>query len=330
MSNSPERARTLGNSGASVSVIVVTFNSQSTLATCLNSIPPAVEVILVDQNSSDAGISVAHQVRPDARIIKAGANRGFGAGCNLGAANATGRVLVFLNPDASLGRDSLQILTDAVVNENALVGPTILDSAGNEQTRARNWSNMLMDLAGVFWPEKFALGVLARDVRPDHEVYRIGGKVPYVQGSCMAVSADSFWRAGGFDERYFLYYEEESLARRLASIGVSAHLEPRAVVTHIGKVSTSQTFRFAVSQQYRSRAILYSTYYSRPFAFLFVYSTWMLLRIMAIATPVRRVVGLRSSQDRMWYQSAAEGVINGWKGRIVNPPGDGADTERGV
>ena len=313
-----------------MSVIVVTFNSQSTLATCLNSIPPAVEVVIVDQKSSDATTSVAHQVRPDARIIMAGANRGFGAGCNLGAANATGSVLVFLNPDASLSRDSLEILTDAVVKRNALVGPTILDSAGNEQTRARNWSNMLMDLAAVFWPQKFALGVLARDICPDHEVYRTGGKVPYVQGSCMAVSAESFWQAGGFDERYFLYYEEESLARRLASIGVSVHLEPRAVVTHIGKVSTSQAFRFAVSQQHRSRAIFYSTYYPRAYAFLFVYAMWMLLRIMAIATPVRRVVGLRSSLDRMWYQSAAEGLINGWKGRIVNPPGAVADTERDV
>ena len=311
-----------------MSVIVVTFNSQSTLPTCLNSIPPAVEVVIVDQKSSDATTSVARQVRPDAKIIKAGANRGFGAGCNLGAANATGHVLVFLNPDASLGRDSLQILTDAVVDQNALVGPTILDSAGNKQTRARNWSNMLMDLVGVFWPEKFALGVLARDICPDDEVYRKGGRVPYVQGSCMAVSAESFWQAGGFDERYFLYYEEESLARRLASIGVSVHLEPRAVVTHIGKVSTSQIFHFAVGQQYRSRAILYSTYYPRPYALLFVYTMWVLLRIMAIGTPLRRAVGLRSSQDRMWYDSAAEGLINGWKGRISNPPGAVADTER--
>jgi N-acetylglucosaminyl-diphospho-decaprenol L-rhamnosyltransferase len=330
MSNSAEPARTLGNSGASASVVVVTFNSRSTLDTCLTSIPPAVEVIIVDQNSSDDTISVAHQVRPDAKIIRAGANRGFGAGCNLGAANATGSVLVFLNPDASLGRDSLRILTEAVVNENALVGPTILDSTGNAQTRARNWSNILMDLASVFWPHKFAVGVLARDIGPDHEVYRIGGEVPYVQGSCMAVSAENFWQAGGFDERYFLYYEEESLARSLASIGVSVCLEPRAVVTHIGKVSTSQSPLFAVGQQYRSKAIYYSTYLSRPSAFLFVHAMWMLLRIMAIATPVRRVVGLRPSQDRMWYHSAAEGVISGWKGRIVNPPGEAADAERGV
>ena len=330
MTDFPERARSIEDMHASVSVIVVTFNSQSTLATCLNSIPPAVEVIIVDQKSNDATISVAHQVRPDATIIRAGANRGFGAGCNLGAANATGQVLLFLNPDASLSCGSLHILAGAAVRQNALVGPKILDSAGNEETRARNWSNALMDLMGVFWPEKLALGILARDIRADHDVYRVGGKVPYVQGSCMAIGADTFWQAGGFDERYFLYYEEESLARRLSSIGVSVHLEPRAIVTHIGKVSTSQTFRFAVGQQYRSRAILYSTHYPRPYAFLFVCAMWVLLRIMAITTPVRRVIGLRSSQDGDWYLSAAEGLLNGWKGQIVNPPGAVADSEWGV
>jgi N-acetylglucosaminyl-diphospho-decaprenol L-rhamnosyltransferase len=320
MSNPLDRSQPLEKSSATVSVIVVAFNSQSTLASCLDSIPPAAEVIIVDQKSTDATISVAHQARPGATIIRAGANRGFGAGCNLGAANATGTVLVFLNPDASLGCDSLGILAEVVADRNALVGPTILDAMGNEQTRAGNWSNMLMDLAGVFWPKRFALGVLARDIPADQDVYRSGGQVPYVQGSCMAVSAESFWDAGGFDERYFLYYEEESLARSLASIGVFAYLEPRAVITHKGKVSTSQTPLFAVGQQYRSKAMLYSTYYPRVSACLFAWAMWSLLRMMAIATPVRRAVGLRSSQDRLWYRSAAEGVINGWRGRMVKPP----------
>ena len=107
----------------STSVIVVMFNSESTLDGCLNSIPSTAEVVLVDQCSNDASVSVANQIRPDAKLIKAGANRGFGAGCNLGAANATGDVLIFLNPDASLGRNSVEIFAEAALNEVALVGP---------------------------------------------------------------------------------------------------------------------------------------------------------------------------------------------------------------
>ena len=312
---------TKSNAPAPASIIVVTFNSESTLAACLDSIPSGTEVIIVDQNSSDASVSLAKQVRPDASIIKAGANRGFGAGCNLGAANATGKVLIFLNPDAFLGLDSLQILTQAVVNQNALVGPRIIDSAGNDQTRARNWSNMLMDFAEEFWPRKYALGILARDIPAEHDVYQTGGQVPYVQGACMAVSAENFWQAGGFDERYFLYHEEETLARSLASLGVSVRLEPRALITHVGAASTSQTPHFAVSQKYRSKALFYSTYYSRRCAFLFSYAMWGLLRIMALTTPLRSVIGPRASQDRFWYRSAASGMLSGWKGRIVEPPG---------
>src|ERR1700759_4120932 len=69
-------------SSPTTSVIVVMFNSELTLNDCLNSIPSTSEVVLVDQASSDASVSMARQIRPDARLISAGANRGFGAGCN--------------------------------------------------------------------------------------------------------------------------------------------------------------------------------------------------------------------------------------------------------
>ena len=79
-------------------MIVVAFNSESTLEECIHSIPSACELVLVDQCSTDASVCVANRIRPDIKVIKAGANRGFGAGCNLGAANATGEVLIFPEP----------------------------------------------------------------------------------------------------------------------------------------------------------------------------------------------------------------------------------------
>lgn len=143
-------------------------------------------------------------------------------------------MLIFLNPDASFGRDSVRILADTVLHRGALVGPRILDSAGNDATRARYWSRVRSDLAEVFFPTKS----VRREIPADQEVYRSGGQVPYVQGSCIAISAEHFWRVGGFDERYFLYHEEESLARSLEMVGLHVILGPRAVVTHIGGTST--------------------------------------------------------------------------------------------
>jgi N-acetylglucosaminyl-diphospho-decaprenol L-rhamnosyltransferase len=313
------------------SVIVVMFNSESTLDACLSSIPSTSEVVLVDNASTDASASMAVQIRPDAKLIRAGANRGFPAGNNLGAANATGEVLIFLNPDASFDRDGVRILADTVVNKGAMVGPRILDSAGNEATRARYWSRVWSDLAEIFFPTRLVKSRLprsiGRDMPPDQEVYRSGGQVPYVQGCCIALSAEHFWRIGGWDERMFLYHEEEALARSLEMVGVPVILEPRAIVSHIGGVSSSQYPDFSAHQYFRSKALVYRGHYSTPVTLVAGIAFWSVLQAMAVLTPIRKLIGLRADRERSWYRAAATGVISGIRTtgyrtgrRIVMPP----------
>jgi N-acetylglucosaminyl-diphospho-decaprenol L-rhamnosyltransferase len=302
------------------SVIVVMYNSASTIEACLRSVPDECEVVLVDQCSSDDSIDNAKSARPDATLIRAGSNRGFGAGCNLGAANATRDVLIFLNPDATLGPHAVSRLVSRVRRENALVGPKIIDEQGRDQTRARYWSRISSDLGEVFLPTSLTRRFLNRDIPQGDTVYRSGGRVPYVQGACMAVRSDDFWVAGGFDERLFLYHEEEVVAQRLRSIGVPVYLEPAAVVTHIGARSTSQVRDFAAGQYYRSRVLCSLTYSPKYVAIPGALALWWLLTIMAILTPLRKVVGLRADKGRSWYRTAAAGVIAGLLGRTAEPP----------
>lgn len=322
---------TIQQSLPTTSVIVVMFNSESTLDACLSSIPSTSEVVLVDNASTDASASMAVQIRPDAKLIRAGANRGFPAGNNLGAANATGEVLIFLNPDASFDRDGVRILADTVVNKGAMVGPRILDSAGNEATRARYWSRVWSDLAEIFFPTRLVKSRLprsiGRDMSPDQEVYRSGGPVPYVQGCCIALSAEHFWRIGGWDERMFLYHEEEALARSLEMVGVPVILEPRAIVSHIGGVSSSQYPDFSAHQYFRSKALVYRGHYSTPVTLVAGIAFWSVLQAMAVLTPIRKLIGLRADRERSWYRAAASGVISGIRTtgyrtgrRIVMPP----------
>jgi GT2 family glycosyltransferase len=92
-----------------ISVVIIAFHSGPALARCLDSLPPGVEVIVVDNGGTeqeDAG---------RARVIEPGANIGFAAGCNLGAAEAGGDVLVFLNPDTVVDPDALQQRLSALV-----------------------------------------------------------------------------------------------------------------------------------------------------------------------------------------------------------------------
>jgi len=297
------------------------FNSAPTLPRCLTSIPADCEVILVDQQSSDSSISTAMQHRPDARLIRAGSNRGFGAGCNLGAANATADLLIFLNPDAEFqSPQAVEILSECAARNDALVGPRILDAFGNDETRARLWSRPSADLAEVFFPTRFAVGRLRRDVPRSSAVYTDGGSVAYVQGSCIALSARNFWRVGGFDERFYLYQEEEVLARRLHEVGVDVRVEPRAVITHVGGCSTSQFPEFSAGQYYRSVALSYVLFHRKLVALLTISALWVALRLMAVSTPLRVVIGLRSEKDGAWYRAAASGLLSGLRRRMVDPP----------
>lgn len=302
------------------SVIVVTYNSADTIETCLKSIPPNCEVLVVDQSSSDNSVAIAKAFRRDAVVLSAGSNRGFGAGCNLGAANADSDVLVFMNPDASFAEGAIHALVHRVRAGDALVGPRIVDEDGFHQTRARFWSTPLSVLGEVCLPTPLTNLFLQRDIPGDYAVYRYGGPVPYVQGTCMAISADKFRLAGGFDERLFLYHEEELLARRLEDIGVPAVLEPKAVITHLGARSTSQVRDFAARQYYRSAALTVMARHRHGVAIPTVIALWLLLTMMAILTPLRTRLGLRAEKGFSWYRSGAAGAVAGLFGRVVQPP----------
>jgi GT2 family glycosyltransferase len=136
----------------------------------------------------------------------------------------------------------------------------------------------------------------------------------------MAISAENFWRVNGFDERLFLYREEEVLALSLQKIGVGVFLEPRAVISHIGGKSTSQYRDFSANNYYRSEALFYLMRYPRPVAVTAIIALWVTLMAMAALTPIRRPIGLRADKGYHWYRAAAAGVISGWRRQIVEPP----------
>lgn len=303
------------------SIIVVMFNSASTLPYCLESIPADCELILIDQQSSDSSVQTALQYRPDAKLIKAGNNRGFGAGCNLGAANATSEVLIFLNPDAAFhSPESVKILSESVIQNNVVAGPRILDTVGKDRTRARYWSWPVADIVDVFSPNALIVGRLLRDIPQTDCVYTEGGEVAFVQGSCMAVSAANFWRVGGFDERFYLYQEEEVLARRLLDIGVKNRLEPSAVITHVVGCSTSQFPDFSAGQYFRSLALFLILFRRKLVAFPTIAALWIVLQLMAVLTPLRKIIGWRSERGRSWYRAAAAGLVCGALRRMADPP----------
>ncbi|MHB8241788.1 MAG: glycosyltransferase family 2 protein [Solirubrobacteraceae bacterium] len=315
-----------------ITVVIVTYRSADVLAGCLASIPAAAEVIVVSQDAADDDVrGIARRERPDARVIASGRNRGFGAGCNLGAANANGEVVIFLNPDARFRPGCAERLAETTLaNGGTLTGPRILDSDGRDITRARNWSSPWTDAIDLLVPLKLQPGRWRRDIPPHEQVYEQGGAVPYVQGACMAVGRERFAKLGGFDEELFLFGEEEYLALRLTHEGLSAMLEPRAVATHAEHTSLAKTPGFAVEQYHRTRALSYRRNRSCSDVGLAIGALRSLplvtvLLFLLVSSPIRTTVGVyRPVENAAWCRAALRGLLAG----LLRQPVSGPDPAR--
>lgn len=315
-----------------ITVVIVTYRSADVLAECLASIPAAAEVILVSQDAAEDEVrAIADHQRPDARLIASGRNRGFGAGCNLGAANATGEVVIFLNPDARFRPGCAERLAEtALANGGTLTGPSILDSDGQDITRARNWSTPWTDAVDLLVPLKLQPRRWRRDIPPGEQVYEHGGAVPYVQGACMAVGRERFAKLGGFDEEMFLFGEEEYLALRLAHEDLPVMLEPRAGITHAEHTSLAKAPSFAVEQYHRTRALNYRRNrecddIGLTIGMLRCLPLVAVLLFLLASSPIRTTLGrYRPVENAAWCRSALRGLMAG----LLRQPVSGPDPAR--
>jgi hypothetical protein len=220
----------------SVSVVIVNWNGGPGLLDCVASVAgeatPAREVILVDNAASDGSTAAARTRFAAVRIVETGANLGFAAGANRGAAVARGDVLVFVNPDACLLPGALGLLVDALlrVPRAGIAGGGLVDERGRWQPGAARFGpvrHLLLDTT----PGRFA----ARLRRAPHPV-------DWVYGTFMAVRRDLFQQLGGFDPRYFVYGEDLDLCYRAGRVGARTIHVPQARALHGAHPSAAERF----------------------------------------------------------------------------------------
>lgn len=217
---------------------MVTHASSSTLRTCLEALPVARlhGVVVVDNASPDDSAAIARRV-PGVVVVEQ-ANTGFGAGCNTGIAALGGAELVLLlNPDATVAeRDLLALVAHLDARPRcALVGPRLWRD-GTPLTSGGRPAGLLTELRLVA-PAALARHLPDRRLPPDRA---LTGPVGYVEGACFLVRAEDLRGAGGFDEAFFLFYEELDLARRLALRGRTVELLATASAQHRSAVSREQ------------------------------------------------------------------------------------------
>jgi N-acetylglucosaminyl-diphospho-decaprenol L-rhamnosyltransferase len=235
------------------SIIIVACDSGRLLADCIASVLDSsvpVQVIVSDNASSDGSIEAIQTRWPELRLLRNGTNLGFGAACNRAAIQARGDSLLFLNPDCRVEADTVARLRAHGDARTGVLGASIIGTDGNPEPASRRRDPLmhraLMTATGL---ARFELrwSALAGANLPENLAASALEDVEAVSGALMFVPRVAFERIGGFDEKYFLHFEDIDLCRRSRDMGLRVACANDVRVMH-AKGTSSRTRPFFVAR----------------------------------------------------------------------------------
>jgi N-acetylglucosaminyl-diphospho-decaprenol L-rhamnosyltransferase len=245
-------------------IVIVNWNGGGVLHACLASMADADttgfsigRVVVVDNASTDASIDGLDAGDPRVTLIRNTTNRGFAAACNQGARNSEADYLLFLNPDTRLHRDSLStpiaFLDQPDRADVGICGVRMVDASGGTVPSSRRFPTLRgaigeMTRLGRVWPAVFPPLVLPPP-QGDAPV-----EVDQLIGAFFLIRRSLFDALNGFDEQFFVYYEEVDVSYRAKQRGYRSMYLPAASVFHYGGYSSGQAVAFRTYHALRSRA----------------------------------------------------------------------------
>jgi GT2 family glycosyltransferase len=235
-----------------LSIVIVNWNAKKQLWDCLNSIEKIErknfkleKVIVVDNASVDNSIELIEvdEFNFPLQIIKNSTNKGFGAACNQGATVCHSNYLLFLNPDTRLFENSLWVpvgLMEQKGNEGiGVLGIQLIEESGKIQRSCarfptlKNFINVILGLSKI--APKFFPGLALLEW--DHADSRF---VDQIMGAFYLIRSDVFNSLHGFDEDYFIYFEELDLSLRAYKAGFKSYYCVDASAFHKGGGTSEQ------------------------------------------------------------------------------------------
>jgi len=272
-------------------IVIVNWNSGDQLRRCLESMNKIDtrsfnlgSVIVVDNASRDHSADSLSSDRISLRVIRNESNRGFAAACNQGARKSGADYLLFLNPDTRLLPNSLTVpisfMQEPANTTIGICGIQLLDEEGNVSRNCVRFPTPGRVLAMIFglqrlMPHRFPQLLM---VDWDHSANR---DVDQVMGAFYLVRGELYRELGGFDERFFVYYEEVDFAWRAKQLGWRTHYLSTAQAFHKGQGTTKSVSEIAFFYLLRSRVL----YMAKHFGSLYAFSIFVL---MATVEPLTR------------------------------------------
>ncbi len=272
------------------SVVIVTYNSAEVVGPCIRSVKGGcrsgndVEVIVVDNASTDTTVEIVAKEFPDVVLIRNPSNEGFAAGANAGAKKGHGDFFVFLNADVEIGDGFFEELSRRFGNDQsvAIVGTAITDLHGRRQRSCWREPSLFTVAAEALLPYELAVRLVTLNPKSRNDV-------PMVSGAALAVRSSVFRALGGFDERFFMYYEDADLCLRARQAGKRVlYTDGTAVKHHVSQSFGGDLTDFFL-HVYTSKMKFFQIHHPVLMA---VMVRWLVILGIAIRVPLYGIAGL--------------------------------------
>jgi N-acetylglucosaminyl-diphospho-decaprenol L-rhamnosyltransferase len=297
-----------------LSIIIVNWNTKHQLRECIASIVTAKsksfvlsEVVIVDNASTDDSLLGVDQLGIKVTIIKNSENRGFAKACNQGAAVALGNYSLFLNPDARVMDGSLDKLMEFMATDAAkhigICGVRLLDECGFTQRHCARFPTLLTYLG-----QATGLNFFSQQLFPNHFMHEFdhlsSREVDQVIGAFFLVRHNVFNDLNGFDERFFVYFEELDFSLRAYQTGWRTFYLADAIGFHKGGGSSEQVKAHRLFYSLHSRLLYGFKHFPR-------YKAYLLILVTLLIEPCSRMILalFRRSWDDAKYTLQAYGML---------------------
>ncbi|WP_179953789.1 glycosyltransferase family 2 protein [Lentzea guizhouensis] len=246
------------NYGDGLGVVTVTYSPGETLAPFVDTLAKATtretRVILADNGSTDGVPEQVAAEREHVTFVPTGGNLGYGGGANRGVAALPADIgwILISNPDIEFLPGSVDALIDAASRwpRGGMFGPLIREPNGEIYPSARLLPSVGRGIGhalfAVVWPGNPWTRAYRQEQEPVERV------AEWLSGSCFLMRREAFDSVGGFDERYFMYFEDVDLGDRVAKAGWVNVYVPEAEVVHIGGHSTARASKRMLAEHHRS------------------------------------------------------------------------------
>lgn len=225
-----------------ISVIIVNYNTYSYLVNCLSCIIKYTkdlnyEIIVVDNNSPDREIESILDKYPTINLILNKENKGFGDGCNIGAVHASGKYLLFINPDVSFNSDVISVIFNFMEQnlEYAVSSPIYIEDDNTITFTYNRFPGFDWNLAEAFANIIYRVKSKFKNTNPEYLNSIID--VDWVMGSFIFIRKEVFDIVKGFDTNYFLYYEDIDLQYRIKKNKKKIAYNGNAQISHFKRSS---------------------------------------------------------------------------------------------